>query len=101
MSLAAEFSMLRMEQGEEPTKFIMRKDEAASEWRRVGTFVEEDENNISILNRHTEEYTIERRMLGEEAEDLSREHIERVLNNQYQRLQRVKRKLVRKCLWPR
>ena len=79
-----------MEPGQEPTRFLMRADEATSEQRRVRKNDDEDEKRIANLNGLTQEYTIERRMLEGETQEPSREHIERVINNQYQRLQREK-----------
>lgn len=52
--LVTEFTALRMEPGEEPTKSMMRVDE-----RQVGKKVDEDEKHITILNGLTQENTIE------------------------------------------
>lgn len=85
-----EFTALRMEPGKDLTEFMMRVNGVTSKLRQVRKNIDEEEKHIVILNGLTQEYTIERRMLEGEAQEPSREHIEKALNNQYQSLLREK-----------
>lgn len=62
-------------------------DSVARELRRVGKTFDEDDKNLVILNGLTQEYAVERRMLEEGDDEPTRVHIEKVINNLYDRLQ--------------
>lgn len=59
-----EFNSLKMELGEDPRAFMMRVDRVAKELRKTGKATDKDGKNLVMLNELTEEYTIERQMLG-------------------------------------
>ena len=65
-------------------------DRVARELRRVGKAVDEDDENLVILNGLTQDYAVERRMLGGGDGEPTREHIEKVILKQYDRLRSEK-----------
>ncbi|CAN0344859.1 unnamed protein product, partial [Ascophyllum nodosum] len=96
--LMREFNSLKMELGEDPKKFTMRVDHVARELQRVGKAVDEDDKDLAILNWLTQEYAVERRILEEGDHEPTRVHTEKVILNQYGRLQAEKSKAGAKAL---
>ena len=96
--LMREFNSLKMKLGEDPKKFTMRADRVARELQRVGKAVDEDGKKLAILNGHTQEYAVERRILEEGDNEPIRVHIEKVILNQYGRLRAEKSKAGAKAL---
>ena len=85
--LMREFNSLTMGLGEDPKKFTVRVDPVARDLQRVGKAVDEDDKNLTILNGLAQEYAVERRILEEGDDEPTRVHIEKVILNQYDRLQ--------------
>lgn len=64
----------------------MRVDRVSKEIRKGGKAVDEHDNNLVISNGITEEYAVERRMVEGRDSEPTREHIDKVILNQYDRL---------------
>lgn len=93
-----EFNSLKMELGKDPKAFTMMEDRVAKKLRRVGKAVDEDDNNLVVLNGLVEEYTVEQRMLQRRDSEPTREHIEKVILNQYDGLRSDKSEAGAKAL---
>ena len=88
--LAIDFYMTKMELGEHPQKFLCRVDQMMKELERVDWPVDPKDINIVILSGLTPQYDAEVRMLESSSDWLTREWIERVVINQYKRLESEK-----------
>ena len=96
--LMREFNSLKLQLEEDPEKFTKRVDRVARKLRRVGKAVEEVYKTLTILNGLTEEYAVERQMLGGGDVEPTRAHIEKVILNQYDRLRAETSKASAKAL---
>ena len=85
--LAIHFYMMKMELGEHPRKFLLRVDQMVKELERVVRPVDPKDIDIVILGELTPQYDAEVRMLKSSSDWPTREWIECVVINQYERLE--------------
>lgn len=65
---------------------------------RLCRTIDDDDKNLAIISGLSPEYDVERRMLEDDDDELTRPHIEKVISNQYKRLQEQKPQASAKAL---
>ena len=88
--LTIDFYMTKMDLAEHPRKFLPRVDQMTKELERVDRPVDPKDIDIVILSGLTPQYDTEVRMLESSSHWPTREWIERVAINQYERLESEK-----------